>query len=98
MKITRIEVENFKSIERYDFEVDDFNVFIGKNNHGKTNLFDALDWFDSGKTASNFYRNNDSTLTVTVRVHFNEAQEGLSSLPDGAYKTKIAGLLGEQDE
>lgn len=98
MKISRIEVENFKSIEKYDFPVEYFNVFIGKNNHGKTNLFDALDWFDSGKTASNFYRNNDNRLVVKVRIHFIEAQSALESLPDGAYKTKISGLLNESDE
>lgn len=98
MKIIRIEVENFKSIERYDFEVKDFSVFIGKNNHGKTNLFDALDWFDSGKTTSNFYRNNNTNLVIKVRVHFTGAQNGLNLLPDGAFKTKITGLLGENDE
>lgn len=23
----------------------EFNVFVGQNNHGKTNLLEALDWF-----------------------------------------------------
>ena len=58
MKITRIEVENFRSIEKYDFEVSDFNVFVGQNNTGKTNLFEAVDWFNSGKTVYSDYHNH----------------------------------------
>ena len=61
MKITRIEVENFKSIEKYDFGISDFNVFVGQNNHGKTNFFEALSWFDSGKVTEKDYRNYDKS-------------------------------------
>lgn len=98
MKVSRIEVENFKSIEKYDFEVNDFNIFIGKNNHGKTNLFDALDWFDSGKTENSYYRNNDQTLTIKVRLHFIGVQHTLNSLDEGAYKTAMLNALEGADE
>lgn len=98
MKISRIEVENFKSIEKYDFTVTDFNIFIGKNNHGKTNLFDALDWFDSGKTESSSYRNNDHTLVIKVRLHFIGVQETLNLLEEGAYKTAMLNGLEGADE
>jgi predicted ATP-dependent endonuclease of OLD family len=97
MKITRIEIENFRSIEKYDFLVKDFNVFVGQNNHGKTNLFDALDWFDSGKTDRANYRNHDATLPIKVRVHFSQVQETLLSLPEGAYRTAIQNVLHEHD-
>lgn len=97
MKITRIEVENFKSIERYDIEVADFNVFIGQNNHGKTNFFDALDWFDSGKTSSTNYRLHNTGNTIAVRIHYEGVQDSIESLPDGAYKTAMQNSVGEND-
>ncbi|MDB5194094.1 MAG: hypothetical protein JWN50_108 [Parcubacteria group bacterium] len=98
MKITRIEVENFRSIEKYDFETADFNVFVGKNNHGKTNLFDALDWFDSGKTESSNYPNHNTEKLIKVRLYFNDVQATLSALPEGQYRTAMENALGENDE
>lgn len=97
MKITRIEVENFKSIEKYDFGISDFNVFVGQNNHGKTNFFEALSWFDSGKVTEKDYRNYDKQNEVKVRVHFEGATEEIASLPDGTYKTKMQNTIGEND-
>lgn len=98
MKISRIEIENFKSIEKYDFELGDFNIFIGKNNHGKTNLFDALDWFDSGKTEYSNFRNHDPSLTIKVRLHFRDVQSAISALPEGSSRTAMENALGEKDE
>ncbi|MCF7834271.1 MAG: ATP-binding protein [Candidatus Pacebacteria bacterium] len=98
MKISKIEVENFKSIEKYDFDLKDINIFIGKNNHGKTNLFDALDWFDSGKTEPSNYRNNDRALLIKVRLHFVGAQVAVNALEDGAYKTAMINALEGTDE
>lgn len=32
MKITRIKIENFRSIKTTDIQVSDFNIFVGQNN------------------------------------------------------------------
>lgn len=48
MRINRIRIENFRSIKSADIELSEFNVFVGQNNHGKTNIFEALDWFYTG--------------------------------------------------
>ena len=48
MKITRIEIKNFRSIAEVIIEPSMFNVHVGQNNHGKTNYFEALNWFFSG--------------------------------------------------
>ena len=98
MKISKIEIENFKSIEKYDFEIADFNIFIGKNNHGKTNLFDALDWFDSGKTDDSNFRNHDRNTPIKVRVHFKSVQSAIAAMSDGAYKSSIGNAIGGSDE
>ena len=38
MKINKITVTNFRSIKYAEITADKFNVFVGQNNHGKTNF------------------------------------------------------------
>lgn len=40
--ITKIEIENFKSIEKATVELGKFNVLIGPNNSGKSNFLEAI--------------------------------------------------------
>ncbi len=49
MKIARVIIRNFRSIENVGFSPEAFNVMVGQNNHGKTNIIKALEWFYSGK-------------------------------------------------
>jgi putative ATP-dependent endonuclease of the OLD family len=50
MYISKISVKNFRSIDFVEnLELNKFNVFVGQNNHGKTNFFEAIEWFYSGK-------------------------------------------------
>ena len=42
MRITRIEIENFRSIQRLVVDLGDTTVFVGPNNAGKTAILDAL--------------------------------------------------------
>jgi putative ATP-dependent endonuclease of OLD family len=98
MKISHIEVENFKSIESYAFDLGDFNIFVGKNNHGKTNLFDALDWFDSGKTESFNYPRHDANLVIKVRIHFTAVQQAITAMHDSTFKTTMVNTLENADE
>ena len=44
MKISKINITNFRSIERSEFSVTDFNIFVGQNNCGKTNFFEAIEF------------------------------------------------------
>ena len=45
MRIKKLTITNFRSIEKIEETFDSFNILIGQNNHGKTNFFEALDWF-----------------------------------------------------
>lgn len=98
MKITKIEVENFKSIKKYDFKVLDFNVFVGQNNHGKTNFFDAIDWFDSGKIEPTDFYKYDKTLEIKVRVHFSDVQKGISEIKNQEYAKALKNKIDYFDE
>ena len=40
--ITKVTVENFKSIERMAMELGKLSVFVGPNNAGKTNILDIF--------------------------------------------------------
>lgn len=42
MRITRLRIENFRSIRRLDVPLEETTVFIGPNNAGKTALLEAL--------------------------------------------------------
>ncbi|QJD79966.1 AAA family ATPase [Spirosoma rhododendri] len=48
MKINRLVIENFKSIERIELiEPNPFTVFVGPNGSGKSNIFEALEFVNS---------------------------------------------------
>ena len=42
MRITRLEIENFRSVRRLVVDLGDTTVFVGPNNAGKTAILDAL--------------------------------------------------------
>ena len=42
MRVTRIEIENFRSIRKLSVELGETTVFVGPNNAGKTAILDAL--------------------------------------------------------
>ena len=39
MKISKITIKNFRSIEYAEIIPSAFNVLVGQNNHGKTNFY-----------------------------------------------------------
>lgn len=45
MKIKRLKIHNWRSIKDVDIVFDDLMVFIGQNNHGKSNVLSALLFF-----------------------------------------------------
>jgi len=45
MKISKIIVENYRSIQKVEVDIDKFSIFVGQNNHGKTNFFETIEWF-----------------------------------------------------
>ncbi|EDK8419701.1 OLD family endonuclease, partial [Campylobacter jejuni] len=45
MKLVKCKIENFRSYKNIEFKFSDLSVIIGKNDVGKSTLFDALDIF-----------------------------------------------------
>ena len=79
MKITRIRIQNYKSIKDIDIHLSDkVNVFIGENSVGKSNIFAALEWVLGPVYPSfnNFpkenYYHGDENARVSVAIRFDD--------------------------
>lgn len=69
-RIEKLRINNFRSIRQADVYLNDLNVFVGKNNVGKTNLLNALLWFikpSIGIDAVDF-RDGSSELVVGCKL------------------------------
>lgn len=81
MKIKKVIIENFRAFKHVEFELNDFNCIIGKNDAGKSTLLAALEWFfhyDKKLNRNDFAiaGENDSLCNypddfiISVEVHF----------------------------
>lgn len=52
MKISKVHIQNYRSLKDLEFEIDDYSIFIGPNGAGKSSVLHALDWFFNGRTLS----------------------------------------------
>lgn len=102
MKITKIIVSNYRSIKEEEIIPDQFNIFVGQNNHGKTNLFEAIDWFFNGlkrgDSIDDIRHGRTGTSEIFVEVTFSGAKDGAEHMRNATGKTKMIQLLGDKDE
>jgi predicted ATP-dependent endonuclease of OLD family len=101
MKISRIKIENFRSIQKTEFKATNFNIFVGQNNCGKTNFFEALEFFFNGlgkNTNINELRyKRDNQNEILVEVEFSGALEGAEKMQNEKNKTTIQNKLNGSD-
>jgi putative ATP-dependent endonuclease of OLD family len=98
MKITRIIVNNFCSIEKADFSPTSFSILVGQNNHGKTNFFEAVSWFYSAKgdiSDLRFGRSGDAE--VSVEIEFSGVQDALAAMKNERNRASIEKVLKGAD-
>ncbi|MFA1574109.1 ATP-dependent nuclease [Vibrio cyclitrophicus] len=101
MKISKVTINNFRSIEYAVFDFNDFNVFVGQNNAGKTNLFEAIEWFfkglPKGKSLKDLHPNRNTSKEISVEIEFEGAQHGAENMRNEANKTKMLNVLDGND-
>lgn len=99
MKIIEIYIKNFRSIKEVKIKPNSFNVMIGRNNHGKTNFFSAVEWFYSGgRVDVDSIRHCDAgTETVEVEITFGNVQKSLQYISNQDNQTKLKSILGDSD-
>jgi AAA15 family ATPase/GTPase len=98
MKITKAVIDNFCSIKHAEICPGQFNVFVGQNNHGKTNLFEAINWFYTGKGDIDEIRfGRAGNSEVFVELEFSGVQDALTKMKNEKNRASIQKVVGESD-
>jgi len=101
MRISKIAIRNFRSIVEADIGCSNFNIFVGQNNCGKTNFFEAVEWFFNGTGRSvnindlRFERNPSNDFSVSIT--FEDAQSGAAKMKNEKNRTSVQKALGESN-
>lgn len=86
MKINYFKISNFKSAKDVELSCQDYNLLIGKNNAGKSNIINAIRFFfdDYKPTHEDFYSDSSlSTDQIWVEAEYEADEEyELSDLPE----------------
>lgn len=97
MKISKIVIENFRSFKKTEFCTTDFNIFVGQNNCGKTNFFEAMEFFfnglSKGSNIDDLKFKRSPALDVSVEIEFVDCITGAAKMQHDANKTKIENAL-----
>jgi predicted ATPase len=88
--IRKIEIENYKSIEKLDFEIGRFNVFIGENGCGKTNVLEAVAFAASADNLKN-------VVLSSKGVRSNEPEYYRSGFDQGSISKDLRLTLFDND-
>lgn len=98
MKISKVIIENFRSIEKAALNLTNFNILIGQNNTGKTNFFEAINWFYTGSGISSDMKfQRDAQREITVSLEFVGAQHGAENMINDGNRSKIQNVLAGSD-
>lgn len=99
MKISKLIIKNFRSLRDVAFEPGGFNILVGRNNHGKSNLFEAIEWFYSGKgnLADLLYAGAAEGEEMVVEIAFSGVQAGLEQISNKDNQQKLKNIVGEDD-
>lgn len=99
MLITKLVIDQFCSIEHAEVSPSIFNVLVGQNNHGKTNFFEALNWFytNKGDVDKQLRFGRKGNAEVSVEVEFAGVQAALASMKNEKNRASIEKVIGTED-
>lgn len=99
MKIAKLRIRNFRSLREVEFDPGGFNILVGRNNHGKSNIFEAVEWFYGGKgdVAELRFAGAEATAEVYVEIEFSGAQAGIDHITHNDNQQKLKNLIGGSD-
>lgn len=68
MKLSRVEVKNYKSISHIVANIDELTAIVGKNNYGKSALLDAIQCFYGDKTINDddFHMGKEENIEISL--------------------------------
>lgn len=79
MKISRVIIQNWRSVKEADFEPADMTVLVGANNAGKTNILSAINfligdrWPQPGNLLDSDFYLNDRRREIFIQLDFENA-------------------------
>ena len=96
MRIKSIKIKNFRSYEEAELDCTNFNILVGRNNHGKSNFIEALEWFYEGKASLEDIRRNgagNDDHIEAIAKSYHSYRKQIEDLDDK--DQKLLGLLLE---
>lgn len=96
MRITRICVRNFRSIEDISISVKNLNILVGQNNHGKTNFLNAISWFFQGGSPG-AHKRKGSSVDPYVEIEFDDVRDALTKMKNEKNRKTLASKLKDTD-
>lgn len=98
MYISNIKINNFRSIGCIEVCLDNFNVFVGQNNHGKSNFLEAIEWFYNGSGDLDEIKMKGTNIKdLSVEIEFSNIQDGIENMKNEKNKTTLKNKLGESN-
>jgi predicted ATPase len=94
MRITRLHIENYRSIKDLDFELGDLCVLIGENNAGKSNILRALNlvlgemWPSDRSFDEEDFHGHNTAKDIVIQVYFDTVRVEWRN----KYKLEIGGF------
>ncbi|MDD5129723.1 MAG: AAA family ATPase [Candidatus Omnitrophica bacterium] len=108
MKLRKVEIHKFKSIDSIEIEIDSLAMFIGENNAGKSNILRAIELFyqDSVKGINEeyfYFKKNNEPITIILTfdrlTEYDEKQKYLKHwIYDHAIRVKKVVEYNNQSE
>jgi len=99
MRIQKLKVTNFRSIKSVEITPGSFSVFVGQNNHGKTNFSEAINWFFTGKgdlDKIRFDRNPSNQVEVIITL--SGLRVALEKMQNKTNKKKLTNIFDEKED
>ncbi len=98
MQISKVTIENFRSIKHTVIQPSAFNILVGQNNHGKTNFFEAIEWFYNGsgdpKEIAHLQKEENN---FSVEIEFSGIQAGIEAVQNERTKASFKKFAGDRD-
>ena len=90
--ISKIRIENFKSIRLQEFDLSNFTPLVGYNNAGKSNILESIKWV-LRKTALSASCFNDLTQPIIMVATIEGITTDILENIDATHRTRIEPLL-----
>ncbi len=90
MYISKIHIQNYRSIWKVELDLSNFDVFVWRNNHWKSNFLEAIEWFYNGSgDISEIKRKWSKDEQMSVEIEFSGILDWIQKMNNEANKTAL---------